>query len=72
MSRPDFDPSRSTATEFARQAEGGASGFFGEFWYFLRHNRRWWLTPVILLLLLLGVFVVLGGSGAAPFIYTLF
>ena len=60
------------STDFARAAEGRASGFFGEFWFFLRHNRRWWLTPIILMLLVLGLFVVLGGSGAAPFIYTLF
>jgi hypothetical protein len=61
-----------TKSTFEQAAEGRASGFFGEFWFFLRHNRRWWLTPVILLLLLLGIFVVLGGSGAAPFIYTIF
>jgi hypothetical protein len=30
------------------------------------------LTPIIVLMLLLGILVVLGGSGAAPFIYTLF
>ena len=58
--------------DFARQAQASASGFFGEFWYFVRHNRRWWLTPVLLLLLVLGILVVLGGTGAAPFIYTLF
>lgn len=66
------DPHTPPSTGFAQAAEGRASGFFGEFWYFLRHNRRWWLTPIILLLLVLGLFVVLGGSGAAPFIYTLF
>jgi len=60
------------ASDFAQHVEGRASGFFGEAWYFLRHNRRWWLTPIILALLLLGLLVVLGGSGAAPFIYTLF
>jgi hypothetical protein len=38
----------------------------------MAHNKKWWLTPVIVLLLLLGVLVVLGTSGAAPFIYTLF
>jgi Family of unknown function (DUF5989) len=58
--------------EFAGQAEGRVGGFLSEFWYFLRHNKKWWLTPVLLLLLLLGVLVILGGSGAAPFIYTLF
>jgi hypothetical protein len=65
-------PSAGSHADFKRAAEGRAPGFFSEFWFFIRHNRRWWLTPVLLLLLLLGVFVVLGGSGAAPFIYTLF
>jgi hypothetical protein len=58
--------------EFARQAEGRPGSFLAEFWYFLRHNKKWWLTPVLLLLLVLSVLVVLGGSGAAPLIYTLF
>jgi hypothetical protein len=58
--------------EFARKAMGKPSGFFAEFGYFLRHNKRWWLTPVFVLLLMLGVLVLLGGSGVAPFIYTLF
>ena len=57
---------------FSERAEGRATGFIGEFWYFLRHNRRWWLTPIVFLLLVLGLLVVLGGSGAAPLIYTLF
>jgi hypothetical protein len=58
--------------DFARQAEGRSNGFIGEFWYFLRHNPRWWLTPVLVALLLVGLLIVLAGSGAAPFIYTLF
>jgi hypothetical protein len=62
----------SKAEDFARQAATPASGFFAEFWYFLRYNKKWWLTPVIVLLLLLGVLVILGSSGAAPLIYTLF
>jgi len=60
------------ASLFARHAEGRAPGFFAEFWYFLLHNKKWWLTPIFLLLLILGALVILGASGAAPFIYTLF
>lgn len=41
-------------------------------WDFLKHNKKWWLTPIILVLLLLGVLLILGGTAAAPFIYTLF
>ena len=43
-----------------------------EFWEFLNHNKKWWLLPIILVILGLGALVVLSGSGAAPFIYTLF
>ena len=61
-----------SADDFARQAAAPSIGFLAEFWYFIRYNKKWWLTPVIVLLLLLGVLVMLGGSGAAPLIYTLF
>ena len=43
-----------------------------EFVDFLTHNKKWWLTPIILVLLLLGVLIALGGTAAAPFIYTIF
>lgn len=43
-----------------------------EFVHFLRENKKWWLTPIILVLALVGLLVVLAGSGAAPFVYTLF
>ena len=38
----------------------------------LRHNKKWWMIPIIVVLLLFGVLLILGGTGAAPFIYTLF
>lgn len=47
-------------------------GIVGEFVAFMRENRKWWLAPVLGMLLLIGVLIVLGGTGAAPFIYTLF
>ncbi len=59
-------------SDFARSAEQRSPSFLGELWAFLRDNKKWWLTPIVLALLLLGLLVVLGGSGAAPFIYTLF
>ena len=39
---------------------------------FARHNKKWWLTPIVVLLVLAGLLLVLGGSGVAPFIYSLF
>ncbi len=58
--------------DFIKQSEGGRSGIVSEFWDFLRDNKKWWLAPIILSILGLGLLVLLGGSAAAPFIYTLF
>ena len=75
------DPQRQTredgaqeqpADEFARQASEGSTGFLREFWLFLRGNKKWWLTPIIVVLLLVALLVLLTGTPAAPFIYTLF
>ena len=43
-----------------------------EFGAFLKENKKWWLIPILVVFLLLGVLIVLGGTSAAPFIYTLF
>ena len=59
-------------TDFTEKAQEAQMGFLAEFVEFLLHNKKWWLTPIILVLLLLGLFIVLGGGAAGPFIYTLF
>jgi hypothetical protein len=59
-------------TDFAQHAAAPRRGFFGEFAVFLRDNKKWWLLPMLVVLLALGALVVLGGTAAAPFIYTLF
>jgi hypothetical protein len=43
-----------------------------EFWDFIKHNKKYWLLPIIIVILGLGLLVLLSGSAAAPFIYTLF
>jgi hypothetical protein len=58
--------------EFSKQAEGKQKGPLAEFLSFILHNKKWWLTPIILVLIAVGFLAVLGGSGVAPFIYTLF
>lgn len=60
------------ASDFAGQAELPPRSFVGELWDFTRSNKKWWLTPLILVLLLLGALIAIGGTAAAPFIYTLF
>ena len=63
--------SRDAAT-FSREAEASQPGLLREFWDFLRHNKKWWLAPIVIILALFGLLIVLAGTGAAPFIYTLF
>jgi hypothetical protein len=62
----------STSSEFSQQARQERQGIVSEFGSFLLNNKKWWLTPIILMLLLFGLLIVLAGTGAAPFIYTLF
>ena len=56
--------------EEASQAAGG--GLFSDLISFMSENAKWWLIPILLVLGLLGALVILGGTGALPFIYTLF
>jgi hypothetical protein len=56
----------------ARLAREKRPGLVSEFWEFLSDNKKWWLLPILAVILLLGLLVFLGGTGAAPFIYTLF
>jgi hypothetical protein len=47
-------------------------GLVAELWAFMSQNKKWWLLPLLLMLGLFGALVMLSGSAAAPFIYTLF
>ena len=58
--------------DFAAQASGDRNGLGAEFVDFLKDNKKWWLAPIIISILGLGMLVLLGGTAAAPFIYTLF
>ena len=58
---------------FAEQAASKErSSLVSEFVQFLGENKKWWLAPIVISILLLGGLVLLGGTAAAPFIYTLF
>ena len=58
--------------DFQSAAHGGRATLLGEFWYYLKLYRSWLIVPVLLAIAVLGGFVMLSGSGAAPFIYALF
>jgi hypothetical protein len=57
---------------FEREVGERRNSLAAEFWAFLSENKKWWLLPIILVFMLVGVLLVLGGTAAAPFIYTLF
>lgn len=58
--------------EFLAAGKAKDANLLSEFIGFMNENKKWWLSPIIIVLLLLGVLILLGGSGLAPFIYTLF
>lgn len=60
------------SSRFAREAQSHQQGFLGELWQFITHNKKWWLTPIVIILVVFGLLIALGGTAAAPFIYTLF
>jgi len=66
------DKHSSSRDAFVEDASRKRPSVVGEFVEFLTHTKKWWLTPIILVLLIVGALIVLGGTAAAPFIYTLF
>jgi len=68
--QPEIAPAQEP-DDFAAEAERPQPGLLAEFWDFLVHNKKWWLTPIVLILLLVGALIMLSGTAAAPFIYTL-
>jgi hypothetical protein len=66
MSQESRDKSFLDASKDARQ------GLFSEFIGFMSDNAKWWLIPFLIVFGLLGLLLVLGSTGAAPFIYTMF
>ena len=47
-------------------------GFASDLLQFVVQSRKWWLVPIAVVLVLFGIILILGGTSAAPFIYSLF
>ena len=58
--------------EFLEATQAGSGGLLSEFFGFMRDNAKWWLLPFLIVFGILGVALILGSTGAAPFIYTMF
>ena len=64
--------SNDAKSEFERLGQEKQLNIVQEFTHFLAENKKWWLAPIVLALGIVGLLVILGSTGAAPFIYTLF
>jgi hypothetical protein len=60
------------AKAFEQAGRQAAPGLVAEFRLFLKENKKFWLIPPLAALLLLALVVLVGGTAAAPFIYSLF
>jgi hypothetical protein len=65
-------PPEHSQQSFEQLADQGRPSLMAELWEYLRENKKWWLTPIVVILLMFGALMVLSGTAAAPFIYTLF
>ena len=72
MNQPSQPAAGDRGRAFEQEARQQRPGLVAELIDFLRHNKKWWLTPIVVVLLLVGVLIILSGTAAAPFIYTLF
>ena len=57
---------------FEAASAGQQPSLLSDVWLMLKQQKKYWLIPLITGLLILSMLVLLGGSAAAPFIYTLF
>jgi len=58
--------------EFERLAKQAPPTLARQLLAFLLENKKWWLVPIVLVLGLVGLLSLVAGTGAAPFIYTMF
>jgi hypothetical protein len=72
VSEKDAMEATASKSEFEELTEEEQLSLLQEFFLFITENKKWWLIPIMLALALMGVLVILAGTGAAPFIYTLF
>ncbi|MGE5191353.1 MAG: DUF5989 family protein [Deltaproteobacteria bacterium] len=62
----------SNRTEFQEEAGRKSPSLLHEFILFLADNKKWWLLPIVAVLAAVGLLAAFAGTGAAPFIYTMF
>jgi hypothetical protein len=71
MTEPSKPPSQAENEFLAQAGHEKQSGLVAEFVSFMKENKVWWMAPILIVLGLVGLLLVLGTTGAAPFLYTL-
>jgi hypothetical protein len=59
-------------SRFEAAADGEPTSPIADWIAFLKQNKKLWLIPIVATLLLVSGLLLLSGTVAAPFIYTLF
>ena len=72
LEQPAVATRPASAESFEAAAGQARVSLLRELWAFLMENKAWWLAPILIVLALVGALALFGGTGAAPFIYTLF
>lgn len=57
---------------FAAESSQPRRSLLSEVWMFLAENKKWWMAPIVVVFVLFGILMLVGGTAAAPFIYSLF
>lgn len=58
--------------DFVEAGRAEDRGLVAELLAFMTEKKAWWMAPLLIVFGVLGVIFVLGATGAAPFIYSLF
>ena len=57
---------------FNAERTAARRSMLSEVLHFLGSTKKWWLLPIIVVFAFFGLLMLVGGTAAAPFIYTLF
>jgi Family of unknown function (DUF5989) len=60
-----------TSAEVRPETSDRSSSLISEFVGFLGESKKWWLLPLVAALVVIVLLVVLSGTGATPFIYSM-
>lgn len=65
-------PTTDDGNDFTRESAHRRRTLAREVWDFLATSKKWWMLPIVVVFGLFGLLMLVGGTAAAPFIYSLF